>query len=64
VSFSPLPQQLGGSLIIIGSAAGVAVMEIEQIDFTSYLKKISWLALIGFTSGILVFLLEPQSGLM
>jgi Na+/H+ antiporter NhaD/arsenite permease-like protein len=48
----------GGSAIIIGSAAGVAVMGIEQIDFIWYLKKISWLALIGFAAGILVFLLQ------
>jgi Na+/H+ antiporter NhaD/arsenite permease-like protein len=48
----------GGSAIIIGSAAGVAVMGIEQIDFIWYLKKISWLAIIGFIAGITVFLLE------
>ena len=48
----------GGSAIIIGSAAGVAVMGIEQIDFIWYLKKISWLAIIGFIAGIIVFLLE------
>ena len=48
----------GGSAIIIGSAAGVAVMGIEQIDFMWYLKKISWLALIAFVVGISVFLLQ------
>lgn len=48
----------GGSAIIIGSAAGVAVMGIEQIDFIWYLKKISWLAVMGFIAGVLVFLLE------
>ncbi len=52
----------GGSAIIIGSAAGVAVMGIEHIDFMWYLKKISWLALIGFVAGILVFLLQMQIG--
>jgi Na+/H+ antiporter NhaD/arsenite permease-like protein len=48
----------GGSAIIIGSAAGVAVMGIEQIDFMWYLKKIIWIALIAFAVGIAVFLLQ------
>jgi len=48
----------GGSAIIIGSAAGVAVMGIEQINFMWYLKKISWIALIAFAVGIGVFLLQ------
>jgi Na+/H+ antiporter NhaD/arsenite permease-like protein len=48
----------GGSVLIIGSAAGVAVMGIEKIDFFWYLKNISWIALIGFISGALVFILE------
>jgi Na+/H+ antiporter NhaD/arsenite permease-like protein len=48
----------GGSMIIIGSAAGVAVMGMERIPFMWYLKNISWLALLGFASGIAVFLLE------
>lgn len=48
----------GGSILIIGSAAGVAVMGMEKIDFFWYLKKISWLALIGFLSGCLVFILQ------
>ncbi|MEO5889446.1 MAG: sodium:proton antiporter NhaD [Ferruginibacter sp.] len=56
--FLALTTGTGGSAIIIGSAAGVAVMGIEQIDFMWYLKKISWLALIGFGAGILVFLLQ------
>jgi Na+/H+ antiporter NhaD/arsenite permease-like protein len=50
----------GGSAIIIGSAAGVAVMGIEKINFMWYLKKISWLALVGFAVGILVFVLQSQ----
>ncbi len=58
--FLALTTGTGGSAIIIGSAAGVAVMGIEQIDFMWYLKKISWLALIGFVAGILVFLLQMQ----
>jgi Na+/H+ antiporter NhaD/arsenite permease-like protein len=41
----------GGSIIIIGSAAGVASMGIEKIGFFWYLKKISWLALLGFFGG-------------
>jgi Na+/H+ antiporter NhaD/arsenite permease-like protein len=48
----------GGSPIIIGSAAGVAVMGIERINFMWYLKKISWLALIGFAGGIFALLLQ------
>ncbi|PHI19110.1 sodium:proton antiporter [Lewinellaceae bacterium SD302] len=46
----------GGSMLIIGSAAGVAAMGMERIDFIWYLKKIAWLALIGFIAGALVFL--------
>ncbi|MES1226284.1 MAG: sodium:proton antiporter NhaD [Bacteroidota bacterium] len=56
--FLALTTGTGGSAIIIGSAAGVAVMGIEKIDFLWYLKKISWLALIGFSAGVLVFLLQ------
>ena len=48
----------GGSCLIIGSAAGVAVMGMEKIDFFWYLKKISWIALIGFFAGISVFLIQ------
>ena len=47
----------GGSLLIIGSAAGVAVMGMEKIDFIWYLKKISWLALLGYIAGAIVFVL-------
>ena len=56
--FLALTTGTGGSAIIIGSAAGVAVMGIEQINFMWYLKKISWLALTGFVAGIIVFLLQ------
>ncbi len=48
----------GGSILIIGSAAGIAVMGMEKIDFFWYLKNISWVALLGFLAGIVVFLLE------
>jgi len=47
----------GGSMLIIGSAAGVAAMGMERIDFIWYLKKVAWLALIGFLAGAAVFLL-------
>ncbi len=47
----------GGSLLIIGSAAGVAVMGMEKIDFIWYLKKITLLALAGYIAGAVVFIL-------
>jgi Na+/H+ antiporter NhaD/arsenite permease-like protein len=48
----------GGSCLIIGSAAGVAVMGMEKIDFFWYLKKMSWIALIGFILGVATFLIQ------
>ena len=48
----------GGSCLIIGSAAGVAVMGMEKINFFWYLKKISWVAVIGYLSGALFFILQ------
>ncbi len=48
----------GGSCLIIGSAAGVAVMGIEKIDFFWYVKNISWIALIGFIAGVSTFLIQ------
>jgi len=54
--FLALTTGTGGSAIIIGSAAGVAAMGIEKIDFMWYLKNISWIALLGFVAGILVFI--------
>jgi Na+/H+ antiporter NhaD/arsenite permease-like protein len=45
----------GGSMLIIGSAAGVVAMGMEKINFFWYLKKISWLALVGFICGAIVF---------
>lgn len=50
----------GGSLLIIGSAAGVAVMGMEKIDFIWYLKKISLWALIGYLAGAGTFYLMSQ----
>jgi Na+/H+ antiporter NhaD/arsenite permease-like protein len=46
----------GGSMLIIGSAAGVVAMGMEKIDFMWYLKNIAWLAAIGFLSGCGVFM--------
>ncbi|WP_422105823.1 sodium:proton antiporter NhaD [Winogradskyella sp.] len=46
----------GGSMLIIGSAAGVVAMGMEKIDFFWYLKKISWLALVGFIAGAAAFM--------
>ena len=48
----------GGSMLIIGSAAGVAAMGMEKIDFIWYFKKIGWLALAGYLAGCAVFLIE------
>lgn len=47
----------GGSILIIGSAAGVAFMGIEKVDFIWYMKKIAWIALGGYFAGIAVFFL-------
>jgi Na+/H+ antiporter NhaD/arsenite permease-like protein len=48
----------GGSALIIGSAAGVAAMGLEKIDFFWYIKKISLLALLGFFAGAAVYILQ------
>ncbi|HEY0679903.1 MAG TPA: sodium:proton antiporter NhaD [Chitinophagaceae bacterium] len=48
----------GGSILIIGSAAGVAAMGIEKIEFFWYLKRIAWLALAGYIAGAIVFILQ------
>ncbi len=47
----------GGSMLIIGSAAGVAAMGMENIGFGWYLKNIAWLAAIGFFAGVIAFIL-------
>ena len=52
----------GGSILIIGSAAGVAVMGMEKIDFIWYLKKISWLALLGYLAGAGAYVLMDMCG--
>ncbi|WPC06012.1 sodium:proton antiporter NhaD [Pseudomonas benzenivorans] len=46
----------GGSCLIIGSAAGVAAMGMEKINFVWYLKKISWLAFIGYMAGAATYI--------
>ena len=48
----------GGSALIIGSAAGVAAMGMEKIDFFWYLKRITWLALIGYFAGAAVYIVQ------
>jgi len=48
----------GGSVLIIGSAAGVAAMGMEKIDFIWYLKKMSFIALLGYLGGAFVYLLQ------
>lgn len=45
----------GGSVLIIGSAAGVAIMGILKIDFFWYLRRITFLAFIGYASGALTY---------
>ena len=50
----------GGSILIIGSAAGVAAMGLEKIEFGWYLRKISGLALVGYFSGALLYILQYQ----
>lgn len=50
----------GGSILIIGSAAGVAAMGIERINFIWYLKKIGWLALLGFVAGAFVYIAQEM----
>ena len=50
----------GGSILIIGSAAGVAAMGLEKIDFIWYLKKISGLAFLGYVAGALAYIVQYQ----
>jgi len=48
----------GGSILIIGSAAGIAAMSIEKIDFIWYVKRITWIALVGYLAGALIYILQ------
>jgi Na+/H+ antiporter NhaD/arsenite permease-like protein len=50
----------GGSILIVGSAAGVAAMGLEKIDFIWYMKKISLLALIGYFAGVGAYYVQEQ----
>lgn len=50
----------GGSILIIGSAAGVAAMGLEKIDFIWYLKKISSLAVVGYFAGGIAYIIQYQ----
>lgn len=49
---------VGGSMLIIGSAAGVVAMGIEKIPFMWYMKRITWLAFLGYVAGMAVIWLE------
>ena len=49
---------VGGSMLIIGSAAGVVVMGLEKITFGWYMKKITWIAFAGYLAGIVCYWLE------
>ena len=49
---------VGGSMLIIGSAAGVVVMGLEKITFGWYMKKITWIAFAGYLAGILIYWIE------
>ena len=51
---------VGGSMLIIGSAAGVVVMGLEKITFGWYMKHITWLVFVGYVAGILVYALEKM----
>ncbi len=54
---------VGGSMLIIGSAAGVIVMGLEKITFGWYLRNISWVALAGYLAGIGTYWLEKAAGM-
>ena len=49
---------VGGSMLIIGSAAGVVVMGLEKITFGWYMKRITWIAFVGYLAGILCYWVE------
>lgn len=51
---------VGGSMLIIGSAAGVVVMGLEKVTFGWYLKNASWIAFVGYLAGIIVYWLEKS----
>lgn len=49
---------VGGSILIVGSAAGVVVMGLEKVSFGWYLKEVSLIALLGYLAGALIFILQ------
>ncbi|WP_337482690.1 sodium:proton antiporter NhaD [Prevotellamassilia timonensis] len=49
---------VGGSMLIIGSAAGVVVMGLEKITFGWYMKHISWIAFVGYLAGIICYFVQ------
>ncbi len=51
---------VGGSMLIIGSAAGVVVMGLEHISFGWYLKNVTWIAFVGYIAGILCYWVEKM----
>ena len=51
---------VGGSMLIIGSAAGVVVMGLEKVNFVWYLKNISLIALIGYLAGAFVYIAQEE----
>ena len=51
---------VGGSMLIIGSAAGVVVMGLEKITFGWYMKHISWIAFVGYLVGILCYFVQRE----
>jgi len=51
---------VGGSMLIVGSAAGVVVMGLEKISFGWYMKKITWIAFVGYLAGIIIYWVEKS----
>ena len=51
---------VGGSMLIIGSAAGVVVMGLEKITFGWYMKKVSWIAFVGYLAGMIEYWVEKS----
>ena len=51
---------VGGSMLIIGSAAGVVVMGLEKITFGWYMKKVTWIVFVGYLAGIFIYWIEKS----
>ena len=49
---------VGGSMLIVGSAAGVVVMGLEKITFGWYMRHVSWIAMVGYIAGIAYYWVE------